>query len=213
MTDLCIMKRIYTIALCALMVVGLQAQERFGAAAVLGLTASQLDGDNSAGFNKLGITAGIKGMTYFTDRLELNVELLFSQRGSQNDLFGADADAFSINMNFLEIPVGLTFKDWLVDDGQDEYYKVEAQAGLSYARLISVTIEDPLGISSGAFEENFSDADLSWYFGGALNVNSSLAIVVRYTRSFGLAYEDINAIGDVIRMKSYFFTFRAEYRF
>ena len=215
LTDICSMRRVLSILLLSLALCSAQGQEeRFGAAIILGTNAAQLNGDNSAGFNKLGITAGIKGIAYLTERLDLNVEMLYSQRGSQFDLFGPDRDAFKINLDYLEIPVAISIKDWLISDNGDEFYKVHAHAGLSYARLISSQISDPAGVNDDVLNENFKDSDVSWFFGGGVMFTSHVGLSLRYTRALGLAYEDVNPVsGNTVVLKSYYLTFRGEYKF
>ncbi|MFZ1749084.1 MAG: hypothetical protein WAU01_02785, partial [Saprospiraceae bacterium] len=59
----------------------LQAQH-FKATAILGINASQIDGDTLFGYNKAGITAGARLSYQNTGKIDVALEMLYSQRGS-----------------------------------------------------------------------------------------------------------------------------------
>src|SRR5690349_18221458 len=87
--------------------------QRFSAALVGGLNASQIDGDELAGFDKLGLTGGIKAMMSLGKRWEANVEFLYSERGSQPDLFNPEYDPdIEISLKYAELPVYISIGDW-----------------------------------------------------------------------------------------------------
>lgn len=112
------------------------AQERFKGSLVGGVVLAQLDGDRLAGFNKFGFQAGAKVNTILTDRWSLGIELLYSQHGSSRTLNDSPAAVFEkINLNLVEAPVMLYFKDW----------KFELGAGLSYGRIINYSATDIFG--------------------------------------------------------------------
>src|SRR5688572_21772416 len=100
--------------LCLLTLIPMQlSAQRFSAAAVGGLNASQIDGDELAGFDKLGLTGGIKAVVNFESVIDLNVEFLFTQRGSKPDLFNPEFDPdITVTLNYAELPVYLTIGDW-----------------------------------------------------------------------------------------------------
>ncbi|MCI5080098.1 MAG: PorT family protein [Saprospiraceae bacterium] len=123
----------------------LEAQ-RFKAGIVAGINLSQLDGDDLVGYNRIGINAGGKVAAVLTDRLELGMELLYSQKGSnrsRTDNFNSTFD--EIRLNYVEVPVMLSFTDW----------KFQVNGGFSYARLIDYRVEDFLeGDVTESFEYN-----------------------------------------------------------
>jgi len=57
--------------------------ERFNAGLIIGMNASQVDGDYYKGFNKYGLTAGIRGITRLKPNFDFNVEILYSKKGSK----------------------------------------------------------------------------------------------------------------------------------
>ncbi|MFM7153100.1 MAG: hypothetical protein ACKOZV_03105, partial [Bacteroidota bacterium] len=129
------MLQISFLSLCLL--TAASAQQRFRAGAVAGLVASQIDGDLSAGYNKVGLQTGIRVTGLLTQKTEASMEFLFSQRGSQSELVPGEYDLFpfSLRLNYVEVPVMWHYKDWLAEgSGNTEYYKVSANLGFSYSR-------------------------------------------------------------------------------
>ena len=101
--------------------------QRFKAAAILGANASQIDGDNLYGFNKLGISAGGR-LSYTNDnQLDLALEMLYSQRGSAVKIFN-NSEGDKISLNYVEIPVVLGIRDLVRSRGLGDVYKRQTQA-------------------------------------------------------------------------------------
>ena len=172
----------------------LLAQSRFRTGAVVGLTASQIDGDLSAGYNKLGLQAGLRVIGRLTERTDASLEFLFSQRGAQRELvknkYGDPQ--YPITLNYVEVPVQWHYKDWLVegDDASNGYYKVSFNAGFSYARLIGSKLKDGeenpfFGLVPDYLKKN----DFSFVLGFNFFANRHLGFTVRYNRSIGYMYD------------------------
>src|SRR5690606_10170387 len=118
----------------------LRAQE-FSMTAVAGFNACQIDGDDLAGFDKIGLTAGLRARWETPSIIDYNIEFLYSQRGSPPDVFNPEYDPdINVNLQYAEIPVYVTLSDWWQEEGQ--YHKVAAHAGFSYGRLINARTED-----------------------------------------------------------------------
>ncbi len=174
-----------------------QTQRRFGAAIEAGLTASQLDGDLSAGYNKLGIMAGLRGNINLQTKTHASIGILFAQRGAQDELRQTTPALYSVTLNYLEVPVLFNYADWLVKDGDDSFYRAYFSGGLSYGRLIGTRLRD-----DGAFaqvvvrptnpppgRENYlNDHDLSVTLGGTFFFKRNLGLSFRWMRSVTFAY-------------------------
>ena len=174
--------------------------QRFKASAVLGLNLAQIDGDELAGFSKLGVTGGFKLAYPLEDNIDLNFEMLYSQRGSTSGFgFGGSGGNF-IDLKYIELPIYLNIKDWFVED--EDYHKVKAHAGLSYAFLFDVNSTNGL-ISNDI--DNYRRHNLGFLLGIDYAFNSKFGISLRYTRAFNSLY--------VVRAISYFLTVRTEYSF
>ncbi len=189
--------------------------QRFSAGIVGGLNASQIDGDQLAGFDKLGLTGGIKAIVNFESAIDLSVEFLYSQRGSRPDIFTPELDPdIEVHLNYAEIPVYVTLGDWWQEEGQ--YHKVSVHAGLSYARLISARTFDyyhPSDQSLDKLVPFFNDNDLSWLVGASYRMSSKWGITGRYTRGITPLLNPAKHNLAIERLLSYYLTFRIDYYF
>jgi Outer membrane protein beta-barrel domain len=99
--------------LVAMLLLSLSATgQRFKAAAILGFNASQIDGDDLAGFNKLGFNVGGKAYGFFNERFSASFELLFAQKGSKsNQRETILVHDLSLTLNYAEIPLLFNYHD------------------------------------------------------------------------------------------------------
>ncbi|HNG89273.1 MAG TPA: outer membrane beta-barrel protein, partial [Saprospiraceae bacterium] len=168
------------------------AQPRFKAAAIVGLTASQINGDRSAGYHKLGLQAGLRGIARLREREELSIEFLYAQRGSQSTLIKDQFDPyrFSHTLNYLEVPVQWHYKDWLVEfeDEKDNFYRASFNIGLSYARLINYS-NGGEGAGISAALPYLKKGDISFLLGANFMASRHLGFAFRYVRSLGRMYD------------------------
>ena len=111
-------------------------QRRFKAGIIAGVTVSQIDGDGCAGYNKVGLQGGLRVAAILKEKQDASVEIVFTQRGCRNE--AKTPPYFKTTLNYIEVPVQWHYHDWLVEDGDEseQYYRVQFNAGLSYARLL-----------------------------------------------------------------------------
>ena len=180
--------------------------QRFSAALVLGINASQIDGDGYAGYHKVGLTGGAKLMYPIGEKADLGLEFLFSQRGSKSSLSDNGIKDFWITLNYAEIPLIISYHDWLIE-GED-YYKVSVDGGLSYGRLISSSSSEDEAVSG---LDEIKNGDLSYVLGLRFRFNKHWATSLRYTRS--LFKMNNNEKFENYGLLGYFLTLRSEYYF
>lgn len=176
-----------------------QAQ-KFGGGLILGFNASQIDGDELAGYNKIGWDAGLNTSYNLKNPWQINIDLLYSQRGSRTSFFlTGNTDIRKITLNYLEIPLYVSYKDWEIEDN---FYKVQGFAGLSFGKLFSVkNLLDEEDINS----DNFLKNDLSYLIGAKLMFTRYIGVSGRYTRSFVKLYKDSD--DGTKSLNSYFLNF------
>jgi Outer membrane protein beta-barrel domain len=168
--------------------------QRFKAGIIAGITASQIDGDLSAGYNKLGLQGGLRGIILLKPKQDISLELLFSQRGAASALVNdPNLDNFAITLNYVEIPVQWHYKDWLIsDEEKGDFYRMSFNAGLSFARLIGSKVNDDISAVTRVVPDLLEKTDLSFVLGTNIWANHHLGFTVRYVRSFGFMYNPKN---------------------
>ena len=205
-----------TIAFTIILLLGAlssQAQGRFRAGIVAGLNASQINGDDSAGYNKLGFRAGLRAVTILGDRSEINFDILFSQRGSSNELNpNGTSIRFVINTNYVEVPVVFVYKDW----EEADYYRIHVSGGLSYARLIGSRVEEFPPIFDE--QDNFNLNNLGVKLGASYFASRNLGFSVAWTRSLLALYDSSKFANNGMPnfnkdLVDYFLSFEAVYLF
>ena len=187
-------------------------QQRFTAGALLGINASQLDGDDQSGYSKNGIVGGLRGIARLTPRFDLNVELLYTQRGSKPSANGNNGERpVTIALNYAETPFLITFKtaeDW------DGNYRLQLSTGLSYARLLNSKVEETSGNTPNIAgnENKFKKNDISWKAGLAYLITPKLSLGVRHTFSLTPLLKE-NAISSESRnsLRSYYLNLHLAY--
>lgn len=187
------------------------AQQRFKAGLVFGINASQIKGDDSAGYNRLGLQGGLRAVTVLQDKLDLIIEMLYSQRGSfdGNENIFPNGD-LEISLKYVEIPFMFAYKDWYKED--DDYYKVQFTGGLTYSRLINASAE---GSKHDAQVENFHNNDYGITVGFDFFFNKHFALGSRWNRSINLLYNHKEKGNDesIDSLVGYFLSFKGIYIF
>ncbi len=154
----------------------------FKAGLVAGFNAAQVDGDNYGGFTKFGVNGGFIAQMDLSDRLFLNFELLFSQKGS-NSGFREDPnfpDRFNLITNYADIPILVRYHD--LKGG------ITFGGGISVSRLVGSKYIDSLGEDSSDFVFAGAGKPRTWDFGGILDFtymfNPVWGINLRFNNSF-----------------------------
>ena len=113
----------------------------------LGLNGCQVHGDNAAGYNKLGMHGGILVNSYFTEKLSLDLGIVFTQKGARKnqDPENGDFSYFRVNLNYIEIPILLNYK-------LNKHYFLTFGPSLAY--LINYTEDTEVGNWNGVYPFN-----------------------------------------------------------
>ena len=163
------------------------AQNTFGAGLVGGVNAAQILGDNLAGYDKLGLRAGVRGIIFIDDQSEISIDILYSQRGARTELIPGNIGLnLQIRTDYIEVPIMYHLKDWLEET--EDFYKVRAFGGLSFGRLFSADAFEFPGIEPEV--ENFNEFDISWVLGAGYQVSPNFLLTGSYTRSFNRLYNN-----------------------
>ncbi|HSH66709.1 MAG TPA: porin family protein [Bacteroidia bacterium] len=151
-----------------------QGQEkRFAAGAKIGLSTSQVSGDDLAGFNKAGLSAGLFSSILFSKKWTAAFELLFVQKGSKYVSHPELGDPFyyRLQLNYIEVPVFLQY----------HLKKFCLEAGPGFGYLINYEEEDMSGIITGY--RPFNKTEISYNVGINYQIIPHLGVNVRYSNS------------------------------
>lgn len=186
----------------------------FSAGAIAGANFCQVDGDNFAGYYKVGLNVG--GIVYAKVRKNtaLSMEILYSQKGAKSRYgrFG-DLDSaiyinkYSTNLNYAEIPVMINFFD---------VRRSHAGIGLSYGRLINSTetvSSDPVYTRDLNKDYPFKKSDFQLIAGAQLHLWKGLFMNLRV--QYSLVPIRTNLPPGISRSSQYnnMWTFRLMYLF
>lgn len=188
---------------------GVYAQNFFRGGIVAGLNLSQIDGDQLAGYDKFGITAGAKVEFPINQSFDMAFEFLLSQRGSRSSLIpGRFTDIRQIHLNYAELPVIIQWNDWWVEE--DGFYRIHLRTGVSGARLIN----SRTNFSSTVINGSFADYDISLFLGGGFSFSKHSTVSLRYTRSLNRLYTfESTTQQEFQALIGYFISIRTEYFF
>ena len=134
------LKKFIIALFCGLLTFSIQAQN-FGGGIILGLSTSQVGGDDLGGFNKAGLLAGVYANKSISPLLSFQMEMTFIQKGSNNpkmnDYEHKNVGRPDISLSYIEVPLLLQYK-------QSEALEIEG--GLLSAYLIDGYYNDLTGV-------------------------------------------------------------------
>ncbi len=131
--------RVYLTILCIVLLGCFTSSAQvFKAGVIAGLSGSQVEGDGFGGYNKLGFIGGGFVNTDLSEKISVQFEIYFINKGSFDAAHPdkGDFDSFSLNLNYIEIPVSLRYK----------YNKFMFEVGLYLSKFLSYHLEDEFGI-------------------------------------------------------------------
>jgi hypothetical protein len=172
-----------------------EARSTFGLSILAGTTLSQVDGDNYRGYNNAGLYAGLRGITRVSNRFEMHLELLYSQKGSKFESRQGPGTSGKrerhIKLDYAEIPVLAAYRVTRELSGTH----IWIEGGMSIARLIDSRVQDsPIPseeeFSFSEIEDEFKKTDFSVIAGIVVNPTPWLGLGVRGTWGITRFYED-----------------------
>ena len=129
------LKKFAIVLFCGFLTISSHAQN-FGGGVILGLGASQVGGDNLAGFHKAGWLLGAFANTSISELLSFQMEMTFIQKGSDNPNMNDYPHQPDISSSYIEIPLLLQYH---------QSNKLKIEGGLLSAYLIDAYYNDLIG--------------------------------------------------------------------
>ena len=118
--------------LFAMLTTNYAAGQRIMGAAIIGVNASQVDGDEVYGYKKFGLNAGLSAIVPFGDHWSVSIENIYNQKGAhQRPVYSDSLDgSYDLKLDYLEVPVLVHFNDKDI---------ITFGVGASWGRLIKVS--------------------------------------------------------------------------
>ncbi len=198
--------------------------ERFSAGILLGFNKAQIDGDYQTGFDKFGITVGLRGIARITPRLDFNIEMLYSKKGSK--ILSARAQASAnpkkdriIDLTYIDAPI---FFKWLLKNEVNIWH---IELGGVYSRLIDSEITEEIKDASREFVyqdavADFENDDISVLAGFGHTWQKGISLNFRYAVSVNKFYQNPDfsafttggiAVKDVKFLRNYHYSLSISY--
>jgi len=213
---------------------GLTAQpdknQKFAAAAYLGLNAAQIDGDYYFGYNKTGLRFGLETQYLISPKLYATVGVGFNQMGSRatkSERNDSGGKALALRLTAVEIPLLINYRlGNKTATGKKENYQLFrsciAQFGVSFTRLTGYRIartgrtnDLPVSENFVSVENQFEDFDVHLMVGLAIPVSLQTSIMIQHGRSLlGLYRPEVERIeAAVLPLFPYYLTLGVKHAF
>jgi len=160
-----------------------QAQQLFRAGFVGGFNFTQIDGDDIAGYDKIGLNGGFMVELGLDEdnKWSAVMEILYSQKGSRSTLNNSAVD-FKISMNYAEIPLLIKFRD--------PKGGLTFGAGVLLARSVNNKfVQSGVDLTDSFFGGN--NVPKKWEIGAIIDV------AYMFSSKFGLSFRFTNSIPSI----------------
>jgi opacity protein-like surface antigen len=142
----------------------------FHGGVLLGFTASQVDGDSYAGYDKLGLQGGVFIKTSLAKNLDARQEIRYASRGARNPASDDNTGSYFLALHYIDLPVSAAIKI-------KEYGSFEI--GMIPGYLFAVNGEKDNGI----LVDSFHKFDLGTLIGIHVNITEKISLNARYSYS------------------------------
>ena len=162
-------KKIAILLFCGFLSISIHAQN-FGGGLILGLSTSQVSGDNLGGFNKAGLLFGGFIDLQLSKTLKGQMEMTFIQKGSNNPKMNKN-EITDISLSYIEIPLVIKYQQSNI---------IAIETGFETAFLINSYDND---LSGKIINRPFNITDISIFIGMDYYINPKLILNSRISNS------------------------------
>jgi hypothetical protein len=169
-------KFFFLVVVCICISAKIHAQAFFKAEVIGGFNLSQVDGDETAGYRKMGLNTGLGIVLPFNKKWAFSFETLYTQKGSRQGKMYYDSldGSYKLKLYYAEIPMMIQYTD------RDF---MSAALGLSWGRLVMVDEwkngykVDSVTLRGGPFSRD----DFEGFFDVRFRLYRNLKINARYS--------------------------------
>ncbi|MCO6462342.1 MAG: PorT family protein [Saprospiraceae bacterium] len=199
----------FLLLFCTLFALRINAQSNFTGGIIAGGSLSQITGDEAYGYNKPSYLVGVKAGYKFKSRLNLEVEFLYNTKGSARGRQFNYLPYWTMEFNYLEIPLLAGYKDWLSPKG---FYHLVFYGGISYSIMLDNKITNPK--YKPYMEGNLNEKEWSFILGATYQATKHLGFTGRYNRAITKVWTK-DFVDDRFSnwMKNYQISLAAQYMF
>jgi hypothetical protein len=165
-------KKFSILLCCGFLSISIHAQN-FGGGLILGLSTSQVSGDNLGGFNKAGLLVGGFIDLQLSKTIKGQMEMTFIQKGSNNPKMNENSYS-DISLSYVEIPLFLKYQ---------QSRTIAIEGGIETAFLISASDNDIYGQISSNSTREFNTTDVGIFIGLDYFINTRLILNTRISNS------------------------------
>lgn len=168
----------YLIIFVFSIIASITVAQEFRAGPLMGIAFSQVDGDNYAGYNKVGINLGAFVSRSISEKWELQFDIAYMQKGSREAPKPDKGryDDYKISLSYIQFPVVARY----------QYKQFSMEGGLSIGALISDVEEiegTPIEDLPSYSPVPFQTMEYATVFGLNYHVNERLRINTRWLYS------------------------------
>lgn len=151
----------------------------FRASVWIGANAAQIDGDDLAGYDKLGINAGARVFVRLHENWQPSIGIYYSQKGSSSELIGSSDLQTKYSLDYAQIPIMFNYVD----------QRVIFSVGLAYGQLVRSNVIRQ-GLEDDGILDLYKSSDFSFIGGATFFVTEKIGFTLAWERSL------INLIND-----------------
>lgn len=148
--------------------------QRFQGGLLAGMTASQVDGDSYAGYNKIGFQGGVFVKTDFKYNFGAQLEIKYVGKGAQKTTSTEDTEVYKLGLHYIDLPLMATYT---------VKKKVVFDLGLVPGYMFAANGEDNGGKLPEEFLVDFNKFDLAWLAGVNYLITEKFKVNIRFSYS------------------------------
>ena len=179
--------------------------QSIGGGVILGFNASQVDGDQLAGYHKAGLNLGVTGIIPISKKMAIGMELLYNQKGSVKNPSPKDptASSYKLRLDYLDVPVLFMFKD---------KEKAVFSTGFSYGTLVNFF--ESVNGTENIYPEGLNPYltyDANWLADIKYELTSNLYINYRFAYSLFGVLTYVDYMNRIRKQYNHYMSFRLVY--
>jgi Outer membrane protein beta-barrel domain len=175
----------------------LLAQNRFKAGVAVGFNLAQLDGDLQQGYDKFGLSLGLKGFVIIKPQFDVSAELFFNQKGATFTGSTNTVDTKKLYPNFTHNYADVLFlANFNINPNDAEtHYRHTFHTGVSFGRLLNSKTSVQRGTLflndlEQKLTKDYKSNDVSFVIGWSWFFNKRIGLTIRHTLSLSNMYEN-----------------------